>query len=102
MKFWSAVVWSTITDLWSWFWWRWIPGESISVPWPRDLPFDPGQQYRPWLEEHVGRQLWHWDWRWYGYMEGGRYGSREVYDEVEIRVRRDRVHLITLIALKWG
>lgn len=92
---------SILQDLWSIIWWRWMPGTSVSVPWPASEPFDPDKAFRPWLEEHVGRQYWAWHWRFYGHIEGGRYGSREVYDEVEIRVRRDRAHLVSLMALKW-
>lgn len=93
---------SILGDIWSWIWWKWVPGSCVSVPWPAGRPFDPDGMYRPWLEQHVGRQGWHWDWQFYGHMEGGRYGSREVYDEVEIRVRRDCAHWVPVIALKWS
>lgn len=90
-----------LIDLWSWIWWKWIPGQNIRIAWPANKPFAPWETYGPWLEKHVGRQHWHWDWKFYGHMEGGRYGSREVYDEVEIRIRRDRQHLATYILLLW-
>ena len=59
-------------------WWRFMPGEEIVVPWPVGevrvrqeesgiwdsvRSADPNDHYRPWLEEHVGRQGWDWQWR---------------------------------------
>ena len=66
-------------------WWRFMPGVIINVKWPAgnivvdhydprwcdiggavwvDLGFsaDPNEHYRPWMEEHIGRQKWDWDW----------------------------------------
>ena len=66
-------------------WWHLVPGVVINVKWPTgniivdhndprwcdiggavwvDLgpSADPNDHYRPWMEEHVGRQKWDWDW----------------------------------------
>lgn len=35
----------------------------ITVRWPMDhRSADPNDHYRPWLEDHVGRQGWDWNW----------------------------------------
>ena len=56
-------------------WWKFMPGTIIKVKWPRGAivydtdpgwvlqSADPNDHYRPWLERHVGRQGWDWDWR---------------------------------------
>lgn len=65
-------------------WWRFMPGVVINVKWPKgplvvdhndprwvDLggavwvqidSADPNDHYRPWMEKHVGRQGWDWNW----------------------------------------
>ena len=57
--------------------WNYILRTQIEIPWPSGMvPFlkdagttwstpssDPNTWYRDWLEEHVGTQGWHWDWR---------------------------------------
>ena len=85
-------------DLWTPFWWRFMPGQEVSLPWPRE---DPSRVYRPWLIEHVGRQGWDWEWQWYGHMRGGRYGAEEVFDEVVIKIRRGRAYWIPFMRLKF-
>ena len=89
-------------DAWSWIWWRWIPGVIVTVPWPKERPFDPDVWYRPWLEQHVGRKHWHWDWQFYGYFEGGRYGSRPVIDSVKIKLCWSKKQYASYMALKWA
>lgn len=67
-------------------WWRFMPGVIINVKWPTGMivagpgpedprwcdlggasyityeSADPNDHYRPWLEKHVGRQGWDWNW----------------------------------------
>lgn len=65
-------------------WWRFMPGVVINVAWPKGLvkvgpghrdgwsgygpefeyvdSADPNDHYRPWMEQHVGRQGWDWNW----------------------------------------
>jgi hypothetical protein len=65
-------------------WWRFVPGVIFNVRWPvgtitiddtdprwdwslgstlqEGYSADPNDHYRPWLEKHVGRQKWDWDW----------------------------------------
>jgi hypothetical protein len=65
-------------------WWRFVPGVVINVAWPMGQikvgpghrhgwsgcgpefeyvdSADPNDHYRPWMEQHVGRQGWDWNW----------------------------------------
>lgn len=65
-------------------WWRFMPGVVINVKWPKGQvrvgpshrdgwsgvgpefeyveSADPNDHYRPWMEKHVGRQGWDWNW----------------------------------------
>lgn len=65
-------------------WWRFVPGVVINVRWPVGEVVidesmkqwdwtigpskyivesaDPNDHYRPWLEKHVGKQGWDWNW----------------------------------------
>ena len=39
-----------------------MPSVTINVKWPVDeVSADPNDHYRPWLQEHVGRQGWDWN-----------------------------------------
>jgi hypothetical protein len=47
-------------------WWNTIPGTKVRVNWPKADGYDsidPNDRWRPWLEQHVGRQGWDWNWR---------------------------------------
>ena len=100
-------------------WWRFMPGTEIELLWPRgrvvvtpDQPgwdpslgatkqslfsADPNDHYRPWLEEHVGRQGWDWDWR-IGEVATTT-GDR---DTIRIKIRRGRAEYATIAALRWA
>lgn len=45
-----------------WVFWR-RPGTSLKIKWPLGESADPNTLYRPWLEQHIGRQLVDWNWR---------------------------------------
>ena len=97
-------------------WWRFMPGTEIEVPWPSgnivvndqdsrwcdiggavwvDLGYsaDPNDHYRYWLEEHVGRQGWDWDWR-IGQV-------KPTGDTLVIKIRRGKEEYATIAALNW-
>jgi hypothetical protein len=76
-------------------WWVYMPGVIINVRWPGygslvfDESSDPNEQYRPWLERHVGRQGWDWDWG---------IGSE---DRLIIKIRQKYAKYATIAALRW-
>ena len=98
-------------------WWMFMPGVIITVRWPRgnivvnhndprwvdwggavwvDLGFsaDPNDHYRPWMEEHVGRQGWDWNW---GFVD-----NDVTEDRLTIKFRRGKDENATLAALMWA
>ena len=53
--------------------WKFWLRQEVEIPWPHGwtpqdhlgnsaLTADPNEWYREWLEKHVGRQNWTWDW----------------------------------------
>lgn len=105
------------TTFLKWLWWRFMPGETVSVKWPTgnvvvdhtdprwfdlggavwvDLGFsaDPNDHYRPYLEKHVGRQGWDWNWG---------MADRDATDNrLTIKIRRPKTHWCSIIALRWN
>ena len=98
-------------------WWRFMPGVIINVVWPvgevfivdesssrwdwsmsaaRQAVFsaDPNDHYRPWLEEHVGRQGWDWNW--------GLLDNNAAENRLTIKFRRGKESWATMAALKWN
>ena len=57
---------------------------------------DPNDHYRPWLEQHVGRQGWDWDWR-----IGKVATTTGERDTIRIKIRRGRAKYATIAALRW-
>lgn len=97
-------------------WWRFMPGVVINVKWPvgevvidESMPqwdwtigpsryivnsADPNDHYRPWMEKHVGRQKWDWDWG---------MADRDATDNrLTIKIRRKHANYATIAALRWG
>lgn len=83
-------------------WWKYVPGITVKVKWPVGLiapdykieSADPNDHYRPWLEEHVGRQGWDWDWS---------LNDTDVADNLlTIKLLKKHESCATLIALKWS
>lgn len=98
-------------------WWRFMPGVTVNVRWPSgnivvndqdprwcdlggavwvDLGFsaDPNDHYRWYLEKHVGRQGWDWNW---GMVD------RDVIDNrLTIKIRQSRAQHATMIGLMWS
>jgi len=98
-------------------WWRFIPGVIINVRWPRGQvkvgpshregwsgcgeyfeyinSADPNDHYRPWMEQHVGRQGWDWDWRVGPSVD-------ETKNYLTIKIRRKHAEYATMAAMKWA
>ena len=98
-------------------WWRFMPGVIINVKWPRgdivvdhsdprwrdmggavwvNLGFsaDPNDHYRPWLEKHVGKQSWNWQW--------GMGGEDVTENRLTIKFRRGKEQQAVIAALRWA
>ena len=95
-------------------WWRFMPGVIINVAWPTGQvkvgpshrlgwsgvgeyfeyvdSADPNDHYRPWLEKHVGRQGWDWNW-----SIDGAGGNR-----LTIKIRRKYSKYATIAAIQWN
>lgn len=97
-------------------WWRFMPGVVINVRWPKgdvvideSMPqwdwtigpskyivesADPNDHYRPWMEQHVGRQGWDWDWG---------MADRDVTDnKLTIKIRQKHAKYATIALIKWA
>ena len=87
-------------------WWKFMPGVEITVKWPSGWTrpvaaagggfismdsCDPNDHFRPWLEQHVGRQGWDWDWR----LDDGS------VDKLTIKFRQARRKYATMFKLIW-
>lgn len=92
-----------------------MPGTVINVRWPKgqvvvqqDDPrwdwtmgasrqlyesADPNDHYRPWLEEHIGKQGRDWNW--------GMSGSDATENRLTIKIRQSKAHYASYLALKW-
>jgi hypothetical protein len=96
-------------------WWRFMPGVVINVAWPKGQvkvgpshrdgysgygpefeyvdSADPNDHYRPWLEEHVGKQGWDWNW--------GMGNSDATENRLTIKIRQKYEKYATIAALRW-
>jgi len=98
-------------------WWRFMPGVVVNVKWPAgnivvdhnhplwqdmggavwvDLGFsaDPNDHYRPWMEQHVGRQGWDWNWG---------MADRDATDNrLTIKIRQKYAKYATIAAIRWS
>lgn len=99
----------------SYLWWKLMPGTKIKVKWPsgpvvvnfkssnwedcggaNNLEIesaDPNDHYRPWMEKHVGRQGWDWNW---ALMEDDINTNR-----LTIKFRKGKEKYATIVAMKW-
>lgn len=98
-----------------WLFWYIIPTVEFRVKWPAGkltveyghpswdwamsaslqeiYSADPNDHFRPWLEKHVGKQGWDWDWE---------IMNRDVAENtLTIRIRRDKAKYATLAAIQW-
>ena len=99
-------------------WWRFVPGVVINVRWPSGVivagpgpedsrwhdwggaayitfeSADPNDHYRPWMEQHVGKQGWDWNWG---------MADRDATDNrLTIKIRQRHAKYATLVAIKWS
>jgi hypothetical protein len=97
-------------------WWRFMPGVVINVAWPKGEikvgpshrygwsgigpeyeyieSADPNDHYRPWMEEHVGRQGWDWNWG---------MADRDATDNrLTIKIRRKYQDCAIIAKLQWS
>ena len=97
-------------------WWRFVPGVVINVRWPKgplvvdhndprwvDLggavwvsidSADPNDHYRPWMEQHVGRQGWDWNW--------GMANMDATENRLTIKIRQKYAKYATIAAIQWS
>jgi hypothetical protein len=97
-------------------WWRFMPGVTINVKWPKGEikvgpshrlgwngigdyfeyvdSADPNDHYRPWLEEHVGKQGWDWNW--------GMADTDATQNRLTIKIRQKHARYATIAALRWS
>ena len=90
-------------------WWRFVPGVVVYVKWPKgwvvlhEAPdgscvstesADPIDHYRPWMEQHVGRQGWDWNWG---------LADRDASDNrLTIKIRQKYAKYATIAAIRWS
>ena len=99
-------------------WWRFVPGVVINVRWPTGVivagpgpedprwhdwggaayitfeSADPNDHYRPWMEQHVGRQGWDWNWG---------MADRDATDNrLTIKIRQKYAKYATIAAIQWS
>jgi hypothetical protein len=97
-------------------WWRFVPGVVINVKWPKGQvkvgpshrdgysgygpeyeyvdSADPNDHYRPFLEQHVGRQGWDWNWG---------MADRDATDNrLTIKIRQKYADYAIIAALRWS
>ena len=96
-------------NIWQKLWWRFVPGVVINVKWPKGWVVlhndpdgscvsiesaDPNDHYRPWMEKHVGRQGWDWNWG---------LADRDATDNrLTIKIRRKYQDCAILAKLQWA
>jgi hypothetical protein len=86
-----------------------MPGVVINVRWPQGWAVlyvdghggqtsvdsaDPNDHYRPFLEQHVGRQGWDWNW--------GMADRDATENRLTIKIRRKYAKSATIAALRWA
>lgn len=97
-------------------WWRFMPGVIINVQWPvgevvidESMPqwdwtigpsryivnsSDPNDHYRPWLETHVGKQGWDWNW--------GMVNNDVVENRLTIKICKSKSKYATIAQVLWS
>lgn len=110
MFFWSNSHWLPCgLNIREQLWWRLMPGVVINVKWPKGRVVlhedtdgsavstesaDPNDHYRPWMEQHVGRQGWDWDW--------GIANTDLSENRLTIKFRRKHASHATIATLRWS
>jgi len=70
---------------------RWSACSHRAATWPPD----PNDHYRPWMEQHVGRQGWDWDW-----TVGPSVDETKNY--LTIKIRQQHAKYATIAAIRWS
>ena len=81
-------------NFWDKLWWKFMPGEIINVRWPEEQPADPNYHYRPYLEQHVGRQGRDWNW--------GMCNTDATNNRITIKIRRQHASHALILAMRWA
>ena len=70
--------------------------DGVTNPCVRQLvdSADPNDHYRPWLEKHVGRQGWDWNW--------GLANTDAAENRLTIKIRQKHAEYATIAALRWS
>ena len=96
-------------------WWRFVPGVIINVRWPvgnitvddtdprwdwslgstlqEGFSADPNDHYRPWMEKHIGKQGWDWNW--------GLASNDAAENRLTIKIRQKHAKYATIAAMRW-
>ena len=102
-------------------WWRFMPGTTIRVKWPKDqwitlhdygdgskdqtLTNDPNYHYRPFLEKNVGKQGIDWNWRvrvGNGMWTLGYEDQDQESDKVIIKFRKGKDKWASVAGILWN
>lgn len=97
-------------------WWRFMPGVIINVKWPvgnitvddtdprwdwslgstlqEGFSADPNDHYRPWMEKHIGKQGWDWNW--------GMADRDATENRLTIKIRRKYQDYAIIAKLQWS
>lgn len=97
-------------------WWRFMPGVVINVKWPKGQvkvgpshrdgysgygpefeyvdSADPNDHYRPWMEQHVGKQGRDWNW--------GVANNDVAENRLTIKIRRKYQDCAIIAKLQWS
>ena len=99
-------------------WWRFMPGVVVNVRWPTGVivagpgpedprwhdwggaayitfeSADPNDHYRPWMEQHIGKQGWDWNW--------GMADRDASENRLTIKIRQKYAKYATIAAIQWS
>jgi hypothetical protein len=78
---------------------KWPVGEvrirqEASGIWDYVKSADPNDHYRPWIEEHIGKQGWDWNW--------GLKGNDVADNVISLKVRKGKEADLYLAILMWS
>lgn len=92
-------------------WWRYMTGYELLLPWPYGWIYlsqytvresTPDDAYKPWFDEHVGRQGI--DWEWFVHPRHSAYilnVPTDVNNAALIKIRKGKAAAATLAKLAW-
>ena len=85
---------------WQRFWWNSISGTTITLPWGgTGSSVLPPDEWKDWLNKHVGRKGWDWDWR-LSYNPNNPMELR--FGLIDIKFRKGKDEFAALVLLKWS